>query len=86
MLTSETRRASFEKIKPRVPARAQEILNVLKNGSEMTAREIMHALGYTDPNKVRPRITELLGSNRIIEIDKKYDNETGRLTAVFKAV
>jgi hypothetical protein len=44
--------------------------------SELTDREVMTILGFTDPNRVRPRITELKQQNKIVEVRKIYDPET----------
>lgn len=86
MTTQETRRAAYDAIKHKVPTRAQKVLEVLANGRELTAREIMRELGYTDPNYVRPRLTELVGSNMVEVVGKRKDIETGKMMAVYKAV
>lgn len=42
----------------------------------VTDRQVMKALGYTDPNKVRPGITELIKSGVVEECGEVYDAET----------
>ena len=59
--------------------RYEQILYYLIGSSApLTDREIMRGLGYTDPNAVRPRITELVKAAKLIERDNKRDMETGR--------
>ena len=52
--------------------RTREIITVLRRANRpMTDREIAKALGYYDPNSVRPRITEEIQrgeSSRIIKV------------------
>ncbi len=38
-----------------------------------TDRQVMAGLGYADPNKVRPRITELVQQGLLIEGDKRIE-------------
>ena len=72
-----------EKEKGRIGKRQEQVLDYLKSVKSATAREIMEGLGYTDPNKVRPRINELKEYNYIIEIGKIKDKVTNKSVAVF---
>ena len=53
MITHETRNESFEKTGRET--RSKKIIAVLEPGIEMTSWEVMRALGYQNPNDVRPR-------------------------------
>ena len=83
-ITEETRRESNQKVDRQT--RYNKILSVLISGVEMTAREVMHALHYKEPNEVRPRMTELCqkGTLEVVPGKKKYEPETDRYVAVYK--
>ena len=55
-ITHETRRESYEQLDP--SGRKAAILAELERG-DGTALEIMRRMGFTDPNRVRPRLNEL---------------------------
>lgn len=80
MMTQQTRRESHGKVDK--ATRYQQILGVLNR--PMTAREVMQALGYTDMNTVRPRLTELCALRRIKETGLKFDPATNRRVTVFE--
>ncbi len=82
-ITRQTRNASYRKLNPL--ARQAKILEVLGN-KEMTSREIATVLGYTDMNAVRPRITELAATGKIVVCRAVNDPVTGRTVAVYKRV
>ena len=44
----------------------------------MHARQIMKALGFTDANTVKPRITELIDKGILEECGSVRDPETGK--------
>ena len=62
--------------------RYAQIVAVLERGPK-TAREVMTALGYTDLNAVRPRLTELDRMGRIRQIGKEYDPVSERNVTVY---
>ena len=62
--------------------RKQLILYVVGEG-EYTAREIALRLGFRDMNAVRPRITELVKSGKLIEAYATKDARTGRKVTVY---
>jgi len=67
--------------------RQNEIFEILKkypNG--LTAREILYILGKSETNYVRPRLTELLKAEKVVESGLKLDKDTNRTVHVFKAV
>lgn len=68
--------------KLRLSERARTIyLWVLEHG-RATDREIMRGLGFTDPNKVRPRVTELVDACLLAEVAERRDPETGKTVRV----
>ena len=90
MITEQTRKESYEKIKPRKFTRYMQILEVLGN-KKMTAREIekeMLRMGFVksfDMNHVRPRLNELENKfYEVIEEEKRYDFETNVSVTVYR--
>ena len=71
-ITHETRRESYEQLDP--SGRKAAILAELERG-DGTALEIM--LGFTDPNRVRPRLNELDRAGYIFQVGKRADPITG---------
>lgn len=83
-ICKETRRKSYKALNPNT--RYTQILDVLKGGDELTAREIMQRLYYTDTNKVKPRLTELKMMNKVKATGKRKCSVTGRSVSVYKIV
>lgn len=73
-ITHETRRESFEQLDP--SGRKAAILAELERG-DGTALEIMRRMGFTDPNRVRPRLNELDRAGYIFQVGKRADPITG---------
>jgi len=65
---------------PKLHPRERDILGAVSHNwrGPWTDREIMRMLGFTDPNSVRPRITELLRAGLLVEGDKVKDSTTGK--------
>lgn len=82
-ITEETRRDSF--YSTNTSKRKKAILEVLGD-SKMTARMIAYALGFTDLNAVKPRLTELCNMKKIEAVGKKKDFITGKMVAIYKVV
>lgn len=84
MITHETRRASFDKIKEHIGSRQREVLERLESAPEgLTAWELAGALGrqvYT----VRPRLTELRNLELIEAFGAHFHEETGRREAIWR--
>tara|TARA_X000001388_G_scaffold28812_1_gene20349 strand:- start:342 stop:620 length:279 start_codon:yes stop_codon:yes gene_type:complete len=68
--------------KPKLSKRSKDIYNFFKENERMyTDREVQLALGFSEPNQVRPRITELIKTGMLTEMGKtkcKYTNKTVR--------
>lgn len=82
-ITTETRRASHEEIKPKKEIRRQQIMEAFVLGGPMTVDELMDLLGYHDPNRVRPRLTELTQSGALCTVGKRRSRRSGRMVAVW---
>lgn len=83
-VTTQARRESYLALNPE--GRQKQILDVLSNGKEMTAREIAYALNYYDLNAVKPRLTELCQKDKIEACGKKKDPYTNKSVAVYRRV
>lgn len=90
-VTSETRRESYDAIKPTAQSRRAAILEVLGD-KEMTATEIAEALcakgitPYGERNYAAPRLTELKIEGKVKTVGKRYCEKTSRRIAVWARV
>jgi signal recognition particle subunit SEC65 len=90
-ITDETRRDSYNTVKPTTGKRRLIILDVLGD-REMTANEIAEELytqGITpfyERNFAAPRLTELKKEGKVITVGKRYYDKTGRMIAVWAKV
>lgn len=82
-ITAETRRAAHEEIMPKKNLRRQQIVEAITEHGPMTVDELMDRLGYHDPNRVRPRLTELTQSGALCTIGKRRSRRSGKLVAVW---
>lgn len=82
-ITEETRRESHEEIKPKKEFRRQQIMEAIVEHGPATADELMDRLGYTDPNRVRPRLTELKQAGALCAVGKRKSRSSGKLVAVW---
>lgn len=86
--TIQTRRESNEKVNKKV--REQQVLEILSDGIERTAREVAFEMcerGFTNTverNNASPRLTSLLEQRKVIIVGKALDTVTGKRVAVFK--
>lgn len=85
-ITEETRREAYYESRDAAPTRRRILFDALKKYGPQTADELMDRLGYTDPNAVRPRLTELKETGLIETIGKRESRRTGKLTAVWRVV
>jgi hypothetical protein len=65
---------------PKMSKRANQIFKFLNENRDIrfTDRDVMIGLGYSEPNQVRPRITELIRTKRVLEVGKKRCETTGK--------
>ncbi len=86
--TIQTRRESNEKVNKKV--REQQVLEILSDGIERTAREVAFEMcerGFTNTverNNASPRLTSLLEQRKVVIVGKALDTVTGKRVAVFK--
>ena len=86
--TMQTRRESLEKVNTNV--REQQILEILSDGIERTAREVAFEMcerGFTnntERNNASPRLTSLLEQRKVIIVGKVLDHITGKNVAVYR--
>ena len=85
-ITAETRLESYDLIQVKAPTRKKAILNYLNEKGPHTAEEIMSGMGFSDPNRVRPRLSEMKKDGLVKNPDKLLSPRTGRKTAIWEAV
>ncbi len=90
MIGKETRKESYEEIKPKRLTKYRQIIEILGN-KEMTAREVEDEMcnrrysKYFDMNHVRPRLTELANQYyELMECGTKEDYVTKRKVTVYR--
>ncbi|MBR2744919.1 MAG: hypothetical protein IKE01_06480 [Clostridia bacterium] len=87
-ITMHTRRESNEKINKHI--REQQVMEILSDGIERTAREVAFEMcerGFTNTperNNASPRLTSLLEQRKVIIVGKTMDHITGKNVAVYK--
>lgn len=87
-IARETRKESYEKIDKN--AREQQILKILSDGIERTAREIAFEMcerGFTNTverNNASPRLTDLLEKRQVIIVGRAMDYTTGKKVSVYR--
>jgi len=62
-----------------LPARKSEVYGAVLTLACATDRDVAALLGYADLNRVRPRITEMLGEGTLIERDSRRCPVTHRM-------
>lgn len=66
----------------RLSRRAWLVLAYVKSHGPLTDRQVMHGMGFKEPNCVRPRITELIDAGKLQEIRSIRCPETGKTVRV----
>ncbi len=80
-VTYETRREAYERVEPK--SIRMKITRLLTDEGAMTSSEIMDRMGFTNPNTVRPRLTELKADG-VIQAVGKRKNRYGANEAVWE--
>ena len=66
--------------------RSRAVLSIYRlTRRQMTDRECMCIMHFTDPNAVRPRITELIDAGLLVECGKTKDAITGKTVRLVRA-
>jgi predicted ArsR family transcriptional regulator len=90
-IPKETRRESYENIKPSLRARQKAVLRILREHGDLSAQEIAAILqteGVTptdERNFSAPRLTELCDMGLVRAVGKKTCPKTGRTVTVWSA-
>lgn len=73
---------AFHVERGRLSRRTLRILDWIELHPCVTDREVMHGLGYSDMNAVRPRITEAVDAGALVEVGEKRCQVTGKTVRV----
>lgn len=74
--------AAYRQEAKRISIRAAAVYSWIREHGRATDREVMAGMGFTDPNKVRPRITELVEARLLLEVGEKVDPETRKTVRI----
>lgn len=69
---------AFDEARKSLNDRCQKILRVIEKFPDSTDRDILHELGWSDMNMVRPRITEMVQKGLVVETGSMTCGITGR--------
>jgi len=70
--------AAYREEIERLKGRARQVFDYVALHGRSTDRQIMVGLAFTDPNMVRPRISELVKMGLLIECGGRRDPATGK--------
>jgi predicted HTH transcriptional regulator len=62
--------------------RAEAVLDWIKVNGPRTDRQVMQGMGFSEPNAVRPRITELIDAGKLMEVAHVRCPITGKTVRV----
>lgn len=82
-MVRDTSLLAYMDLKPELGERQELVFKAIKNRSGLTDREIANELGFSDPNKVRPRRKELYDLGLIKTIGKRECKITKRLAYIW---
>lgn len=80
-ITSETRLEAYDRVDPK--SARMKITKLLTDEGAMTSSEIMERMGVSNPNHVRPRLSELKADGVIRAVGKRK-NQYGANEAVWE--
>jgi len=66
----------------RIGKRAQMVRDWFKANGPGTDRDVMRGLGFSEPNAVRPRCTELVDAGVLVEVGSRRCPVTGKTVRV----
>lgn len=73
---------AYHQEEPRLSRRAAAILEWIERHGPATDRRVMEAMGFREPNAVRPRITELIDLGSLREVRNTRCPVTGKTVRV----
>lgn len=79
-IPEETRQEAYYESRKEAKSRREKIYQRLLNDGPMMAETLMAAMGFMDPNSVRPRLTELKGEGKVRPIGKSRNRQGKRVT------
>lgn len=59
---------AFHAQEAKLSRRAEAVLAWITKHGPHTDRQVMHGMGFLEPNSVRPRITELIDAGKLMEV------------------
>jgi hypothetical protein len=68
--------------KSKLSKRAEAIYAWILERGPKTDREVMQGMGFSEPNAVRPRLTELVAAGRLMEVCSRKCPVTGKTVRV----
>ena len=78
-MVRDTSLLAFYSVKEDLGLRQALVLEQIRKVPLLTAKEISHNMGYSDPNSVRPRITELQKKGLIKAYSKRECRVSGKV-------
>lgn len=73
---------AYHSEQPKLSRRALRILAWIAAHPNVTDREVMAGLGFSDMNSVRPRITEAVDAGALVEVGEKRCPVTGKTVRI----
>lgn len=83
---SETSREAAALVRPKLRDRQIEVYNAIAALGTATGNEVMDRLGVSDPNRVRPRITELAALGLIEDTGTRRRTPSGANAVAWRVV
>lgn len=74
--------AAYRAEEVKLSSRAEAILEWIRQHGPKTDREVMQGMGFSEPNAVRPRITELIDAGKLMEVCSRRDPTTRKTVRV----
>jgi len=90
-IPKETRHESYVQLSLFTDKRKKMILDILRERGGLTAKELateLHKRGHIpsdERNFTAPRLTELRNERKVVPVDKKHCDKTGRKVTVWAA-
>lgn len=73
---------AYRQERKKLTQRALLVLAWIDLNGPATDRQVMHGLKFSEPNAVRPRITELVDAGMLVEVESVRCSETGKTVRV----
>lgn len=74
--------AAYHAEESKLSRRARAILAYITLAGPRTDRQVMQEMGFSEPNSVRPRITELIEAGKLMEVCSRRCEITGKSVRV----